>query len=359
MNGYERFMTALKGKEPDMVPLWELIIDRPVIENLYGDISLIDFVEKEDLDGLTIFEDSKMEHIGGIHYRNEWNIIWGLEPNGIYYPFDGPIKSYSDIKKYSLPDADAPYLYKTLKEAVKRFKGERAIVFITHETFEYSHYLFGGMDKLFINYITEPDLVKEVSDTIWEYKRRSIVNAIEAGADVIVTGDDYAGRIGPLMSPDHFREFILPYLKKAVDLTHSLGSYYIKHTDGNLWKILDDIVDTGIDVLDPIEPIAHMDIGDVKEKYGKRIALAGNIDVTAVLPMGSRQEVIEAVKETIAKASPGGGHIMASSNSIHPGVKPDNYRTMVEATREYGKYPLDEELINKYKNKKYIEKYGM
>ncbi len=357
MNGYERFLKAVRREEPDKVPIWELIIDRPVIEALYGNIPFLDFIEKEDLDGFTIFEDSKKELLGGITYKDEWNIIWKLEPNNIYYPFDGPIKTHDDLKKFSLPDADAGYLYKSLEEAVKRFKGQKAITFITHETFEFSHYLLGGMDKLFINYITASGMVKELSEIIWKYKSKVIKNALEAGADIIVTGDDYAGRLGTMMSPQHFREFILPYLKKAVDLTHRLGAYHIKHTDGNLWKIMDDIVDTGTDVLDPIEPIAGMDIGDVKEKYGDRVCLAGNIDVTAILPRGSREEVKEAVKETIAKASPGGGHIMASSNSIHPGVDPENYKTMVEATRKYGVYPIDEDLVKKYKTKNYIKDY--
>lgn len=357
MNGYERFLTALKRKQPDMVPIWELIIDRPIIEALHGDISLLDFIEKEDLDGFTIFEDSKRKNIGGITYKDEWGIIWKLEPNGIYYPFDGPVKSHYDLKKFRLPDADADYLYDSLKEAVKRFKDEKAIVFIAHETFEYSHYLLGGLDNLFIRYVTDPEMVKELLDIIWQYKKKSIKNALEIGADVIVTGDDYAGRLGPMMSPGHFREFILPYVKKVADLVHSMGSYYIKHTDGKIWKILDDLVDAGIDVLDPIETIADMDIGEVKKKYGNRICLAGNVDATAVLTRGTREEVIEAVKETIAKASPGGGHIMASSNSIHPGVKPENYKIMVNAAREYGKYPIDKDLIREYKNKSYIKKY--
>ena len=357
MNGYKRFITAVKRQEPDMVPIWELIINRPVIEALYGDISFLDFVEKEDLDGFTIFEDSKKELINDRTYKDEWGIICKLEPNGILYPFDGPIKSYEDLKKYSLPDADSEYLYKTLNDAVKRFKGEKAIIFLAHETFEYSHSLSGGMDKLFVNYITAPDFVKELAELIWTYKSKSIKNALEVGADAIVVGDDYAGRIGPLMSPEHFREFILPYLKKAVDLTHEHGSYLIKHSDGNLWKILDDIVNTGIDVLHPLEPLANMDIGKEKEKYGDRVCLAGNIDCTMILPMGTKEEVREAVKETIAKAAPGGGYIMASSNSIHPGVNPENYKVMVEATRRYGKYPIDEDLINEYKNKNYISKY--
>lgn len=202
MNGYKRFMTAVKRQVPDVVPIWELIIDRPVIEALYGNISLLDFVEKEDLDGFTIFEDSKKELINDRTYKDEWRIIWKLEQNDIFYPFDDPIKNFNDLKKFLLPNADNDYLYESLQRAVKRFKGDKAIVFISNESFEYSHYLLGGMDKLFIYYYTEPDFVQELSEKIWEYQSKAIKNALEIGADVIAVGDDYAGRIGPLMSPE-------------------------------------------------------------------------------------------------------------------------------------------------------------
>lgn len=357
MNGYKRFMTAVKRQVPDVVPIWELIIDRPVIEALYGNISLLDFVEKEDLDGFTIFEDSKKELINDRTYKDEWGIIWKLEQNDIFYPFDDPIKNFNDLKKFLLPNADNDYLYESLQRAVKRFKGDKAIVFISNESFEYSHYLLGGMDKLFIYYYTEPDFVQELSEKIWEYQSKAIKNALEIGADVIAVGDDYAGRIGPLMSPEQFRRFILPYLQKAVNLVHKHGSYIIKHTDGKIWKILDDIIETGIDVIDPLEPIANMDIGKVKEKYGDRVCIAGNIDCTMVLTNGTVQEVVEAVKETIAKVAPRGGYILASSNSIHPGVNPDNYKVMIKAARKYGRYPIDKKMIEEYKDKSYIKKY--
>jgi len=76
-----------------------------------------------------------------------------------------------------------------------------------------------------------------------------------------------------------------------------------------------------------------------------------------VLTRGTVEEVEEAVKETIAKASPGGGHILASSNSIHPAVKPENYKAMVEAARKYGRYPIEPKLIAQYRNRNYIAKY--
>ena len=358
MTGYERMMLALKRRQPDRVPVWELIVDPPVINALYGDISYADFVEREDLDGITCVEDQKRKDLGSNVYRDEWGIIWKIEPSGLSYPLEGPIKSERDLDKYRPPDPDAPWRLKTLERYVKRFKGKKAIVFLGHETFEFSHYLMGGMDKLFMNYILKPALVKRLSEMISEYKCKVSENAAKVGADALLTGDDYAGRKGSFMSPTHFRQFVQPYLERAVNVAKQNSMPFIKHTDGNLKEILDMIVDTGIDALDPIEPIACMDIGQIKEKYGERICVVGNVDCTEILPRGTKEDVEEAVKETIAKASGGGGHILASSNSIHPAVKPENYKTMIDTAREHGVYPLDPEMVRRYKSYNYIAKFG-
>ncbi|MGB9717403.1 MAG: uroporphyrinogen decarboxylase family protein [Thermoproteota archaeon] len=102
-----------------------------------------------------------------------------------------------------------------------------------------------------------------------------------------MTGDDYANRKAPLMSGKQFEEFVLPYLRRAVQTVKRHGIPFIKHTDGNLWPIIGMIIDSGIDALDPLEPIAGMDIGEVKEKYDRRIAVVGNVDCSYVLTFGS------------------------------------------------------------------------
>jgi uroporphyrinogen decarboxylase len=244
-----------------------------------------------------------------------------------------------------------------LKEIVKRFKGDKAIIFLGHEVFEFSSYLLGGMDNLFPKYITDPEFVKRLSEIVWSYQSKILENAAKEGVDILLTGDDYAGHRGPLMSPIHFEEFVFPYLRKAVGVAKKYNLPFIKHTDGNLWKIIDMIVNAGIDALHPIEPLAGMDIGEIKEKYGHKIVVVGNVDCSHVLPRGNKEEIVEAVKETIAKASPGGGHILSSSNSIHPGVKPENYKYMLEAARDYGQYPLDTKMVGKYKKKNYITRF--
>ena len=356
MNGCERIMTALRREQPDRVPIWELIVNEPVITALHGDVTYHDFVELEDLDGVTLFEDQRLEQIDSATFRDEWGIVWRTDQPGVPYHIDGPIKSEADLDRYTPPDPDADHRLKSLAGAIKRFKGERAIAFLGHDAFEFSHYL-RGTANLLMDYALNPTLVHRLARIVIDYKKRVLERALDMGADIAMTGDDYATRNGPIMSPDHFREFILPYLTEMVDVAKAKGVPFIKHTDGDLWSLMDMLIGTGIDALDPIEPIAYMDIGDVKRRYGDRIAVCGNVDCGETLSRGTVDDVVEAVKETIAKASPGGGHILASSNSIHPAVNPQNYRAMVEAGRRFGQYPLDPKMVEEYRDRNYIARY--
>ena len=109
--------------------------------------------------------------------------------------------------------------------------------------------------------------------------------------------------------------------------------------DGNVWPFLDLIVDTGAEAFNPIEPVANMDIGEVKRKYGQRVCLVGNIDCGELLSHGTVAEVDATVARCIRDAA-GGGFMLSSSNSIHSKVKPENYLAMVRTTQEYGTYPM-------------------
>lgn len=356
MTGLDRFMAALDREQPDRVPIWELIINQPTLSALNGAHDHLEFTELEDLDGVTIFEDCQTTSHPDGGLIDEWGIHHKFSEAGLTYPSGGPIDSREDLQSYEPPDPNAPHRLETLRQAVDRFGGRRAVVFLAHEAFEFSHYL-RGLDDLLIDYIEEPDFVHELAEVVIDYKIQVAEAAIDAGADAIVSGDDYAHRHAPIMSVKHFEEYSLPYIDRLVKAVHRKGVPFIKHTDGNIWSILGQMVDVGIDAIDPLEPIAGMDIGQAKERYGNRVALVGNVDCTEILTHASLEEVADAIKETIAKASPGGGHILASSNSIHPGVRPENYRAMVEAGRRYGEYPLDERMVREYSGRSYISKY--
>ncbi|MGD9497123.1 MAG: uroporphyrinogen decarboxylase family protein [Armatimonadota bacterium] len=353
MSGYERFMTALRREQPDRVPIWELIVNDPVVHALSGPDATYDDLVEAELDGITVVENQRMEDLDETHKRDEWGIVWGYGPDGIPYPAGHPLTSWDDLATWRPPDPDAEHRLERLQQVIERFKGRKAIVFLGHDSFEFTHYL-RGMDRLLMDYVMEPQRVHELSRMVIDYKARVMERALAMGADVALTGDDYCHRQAPIMSPAHFAQFIQPYLAEMVAVAHKHGVPFVKHTDGNIWPILEMMVEVGIDAIDPLEPIAGMDIGEVKQAWGERIALCGNVDCGELLSRGTPEQVVEAVKETIAKASPGGGHILASSNSIHPAVKPENYRTMLDAGRQFGVYPLDQQMVAQYRERNYI-----
>jgi len=160
------------------------------------------------------------------------------------------------------------------------------------------------------------------------------------GVKIVYTGDDFAGNLGPLMSPRHFRKLFYPGLCRVMGGYKELGLLVIKHTDGNLWPIIDMIVDSGIDCLDPIDPQAGMNLAKVKALYGDRIAFKGNVDCAQLMTFGTPAEVVEATKEALRQGAPGGGFILSSSNSIHSAVKPENYQALLHTLHKYGRYPL-------------------
>jgi len=341
MNSYQRVMTALKREQPDRVPIVEWAISRKVIKALCPAADdQTDIEEMLDLDGVsTVAQYNKVSENADGTYVDEWGVLYKPTPEEIDHPIRGPIRTIEDLEKYVPPDPDAPQRLGKLPQLVARFKGKKAIFFRNRAAFMWSVFL-NGFENLLTNFLLEPEFAHRLMDTVLDVTLRIARNAVRAGADAIVIADDYAGNDSPFFSPAAFREFVLPRLQRMVDAIHEEGAIAIKHSDGNLWPILDMIVDTGVDALNPMEPIAGMDIGKIKRRYGNRLCLIGNIDCAYILSEASTQEVAAAVKECILKASPGGGHIISSSNAIHSSVKPENYRTMIEATRRFGRYPM-------------------
>ena len=163
---------------------------------------------------------------------------------------------------------------------------------------------------------------------------------LERGVDVISESDDIAGIDGPFWPPRLMKQYLWPPIQHVVKMAHRKGVAYTKHSDGNLWPILDDLVEVGFDGIHPIQPQC-MDLREAKDHLKGKSAVLGNIDCTFLLPFGSEEEVDNSVKEAIKTAAPGGGYIISSSNSIHPGVKAENYIAMVKAARKYGSYPIN------------------
>jgi len=349
MNSKERIFAALERKEPDRVPMLEWSIDQKVIEALSPGSTYFDFLAKIGMDGVSLgYGHTFSGHDGEVKsqttFKDKWGVIRVWTGEAISYPLEGPIKNEEDLNSYVPPDPNAPDALGNFHQLVQRFKGDKAIIWENRDVLSNPRYLRGTEDFL-VDLIVNPDFAHEVIEMALAYEIEMAKRAIKAGAEVVMLGDDYAYNSGPLMSPEHFRIFVFPRLKKIVRAIHEMGAYCVKHSDGNITKILDMIIESGIDGINPIDPIAGLDIGEIKKRYGDRVCVIGNVDCGELLSNGASEQVVRAVKECILKAAPGGGHILSSSNSIHSGVRPENFLTMIECAKKFGTYPINEALL--------------
>jgi hypothetical protein len=199
-----------------------------------------------------------------------------------------------------------------------------------------------GMENRFFfkHLIKNPKLIAEVYDTYADFNVAMFNAYMDAGAEVFCEAGDLAYKTGPFFSPKKYVELLQPAYKKLTDAVHDRGCKVFLHTDGQITPLLDMIVDSGFDGLHSLEPTANVDLALVKKKVGDKLCLLGNIDVGEVLTTGTKQDVFDAVKYAIKTAGPGGGFMISPTN-MHQAVMPQQLRWMVEATHEYGKYPLN------------------
>jgi uroporphyrinogen decarboxylase len=338
MTSEERILRVLQRMEPDRVPHFEWIVDRRVREALYpGCKSYTDFALQVGHDAIIVDLIYKKERVDAKRWRTEWGYVSQDTDEEHGVEVESPIKNMRDFECYVPPDPHIPERFAAVEEAVKNFSGQKAVIVHLNDVFSLPRYLM-GMTGLIMAIVREPDLVKALVDMSVTINLELAKEVAARGVKIVYTGDDYAYNKGPLMSPKHFRELFYPGLCRVMGGSKELGLYVIKHTDGNIWPIIDMIIDSGIDCLDPIDPQAGMDLGEVKTKYSHRVALKGNVDCAQLMTFGTPQEVIEATKTTLRQGMPGGGFILSSSNSIHSGVKPENYVAMLQTLREFGRY---------------------
>jgi len=338
LSSKERILRVLQRQEPDRVPHFEWAVDAKVRDTILpGCRDHNDFAVRMGHDAVLVDPVFRKTALGGGRYLSEWGYVGQKtqEEHGI--EVESPIKTPADFERYTPPDPCEAPRYSAIEQTLAAYGHTHAVIVHLNDVFSLPRYLM-GMENLLMAIVAEPDLVQALVDLSVNLNLKLAREIVARGAQFVYTGDDVASNTGPLMSPRHFRELFYPGLCRVMGGYKELGLFVIKHTDGNLWPIIDMIVDSGIDCLDPIDPQAGMDIAEVKAKYGGRIALKGNVDCAHLMTFGTPEETADATRETLRQGMPGGGFICSSSNSIHSGVKPGNYVAMMRTIREEGCY---------------------
>jgi uroporphyrinogen decarboxylase len=337
MNSTERVLAALERKVPDRVPTFEWAIDSGVINTIVPGADFYDFIERMELDAVPVRPDYKKEIIDNDTYREETGLLKKKMTEDYLVSINKVIKDEKDLARFEFPDPSAPHRFNTMKKVIERFKGKKAIIAWLRDGFAEVRDLH-GFEETLIDFYDRPGLIGGIIEKAVDYYTEIARIARKLGAEVVLTGDDIAGKNGLFMSPRHFREIIHPAMKRLYKNFRDLGFLVIKHTDGDLMPIMDDLIETGLDCLDPIDPSAGMNIALIKRKYGGRICIKGNINCAGSLVYGTPGEVEKETRRCIEVAGKNGGYICSSSNSIHSSVIPENYIAMLNAVKKYGVY---------------------
>jgi uroporphyrinogen decarboxylase len=251
-------------------------------------------------------------------------------------------RNFSKMSIDELPDPDEPFSVdptslEAVRHVVKEIGDTHFIVVRSPIDGTYPWEFTTGMENFLLSMLTEPEFIEKAVDV---YVNRSIAYfkaIIDAGADAVMTTDDYCDNKGPIMGPKLFKKYIVPGIEKQCRAIHEMGGYFIKHTDGNLWPVMDELVDTGIDGWHGIQVNIGMDMAKLKKRYNQRVCLFGGVNCDTLIdgtPEDARTEVISAIKG----AGAGGGLVIANSNVVPPGAKMENYKAMRQAIHDFGHY---------------------
>jgi uroporphyrinogen decarboxylase len=194
-----------------------------------------------------------------------------------------------------------------------------------------------SMVELSVRLFEEPDQLKRELDLAADRAIEWGKVQIDSGAECLTMCADYCFNHGPFLSPKMFSEFVTPYLHRIIEAHKENGAYVIKHTDGNIMPILDQLVSCGPHALHSIDPQAKVDLGEVKRLVGDKVCLAGNVNC-GLLQTGTDEEVKADILRSLRDGMPGGGYIFCTSNVAFKGMPPERYMLMMEMRRAYGRY---------------------
>jgi len=390
VNCRERILAVLNLEEPDRVPCHTILIDANNVDKILGKPQITDFdtfeevkrdnpdnwvkemsalVESVETSVFSRMVEAAIEigldcmQVGFVPVefiddpneernllKDPFGRIWEARDNeGNFNPYylygtTNSIEKWKEVKenlKGPMTEKYTKFVKKFYRRINKKHK-DKIFVAVTNDLAGVFESASQGMGMAFYSRMLhkDPNLIKEVHEVIAQFTKDCYMSYMDAGAELFIESGDLAYKTGPMMSPKKFYEVLLPAYKMITDAVHERGGKIVLHTDGRVTPLLDFVVDCGFDGLHSLEPTAGVDLAFVKKKVGDKLCLMGNIDVAHILVDATKEEVYDAVKYAIKTGGPGGGFVVSAAN-MHPGVNVPNLRWMVEATKEFGTYPLN------------------
>jgi uroporphyrinogen decarboxylase len=249
------------------------------------------------------------------------------------------LTSPDQVWDFPLPDVLEDYRWEGMDKRVKEIQEKgMAAVYAAIQIFEPAWYL-RGMENLLMDMIDDEDMAKACLDRMTQVKSEMSRKIAETGVDMIIYGDDVGTQKEMKMSPSLWRKWLKPTMAKAIkaakDVSPDVICYY--HSDGVIYDIIPDLIEIGVDVLNPVQPEC-MDPVKIKEIYGDRLSFWGTIGTQTTMPFGTPGDVDRQVKLIIETVGKGGGLVIAPTHLLEPEVPWENIEAFVNAVKKYGRY---------------------
>jgi len=372
MSHRERVIAALNHEEPDRVPIdlgsgctsmraeayyklrdylrlpkeTKATINEFTDTILYFDEQVLNYF---DIDFRPVFLNSKPQFLGNGIFSDEWGIKYrkrGSYVEIIEHPLKD-VRNTKDLESYQWPDPTDPHWVEGVKERIEKLKNTDYAIIA-------GRVAWGLLDlciqlRGFEQFLVDMKLNKRLAMAIIERVADITMNLHNVFLDIVgpyvqivQTYDDLGTQESSIISPKLYREMIKPTYKTIIDnIKRKTSAKVFLHSDGAISELIEDLIDAGVDILNPIQPLAKgMEPSKLKKRFGNRICFYGGIDQQKVLPYGTTKDVENEVKNRIRELGPGGGYILSVSNVIQPDVPVENIVAVFKSAKKYGRYPL-------------------
>jgi len=379
MTSRERVVVALEHREPDRVP-FDCTFSYGGYLKLKGYLGFvpekevkpssswlnvgipIELMEELKLDlcyiGLSRAKDAPVFEYGMETYTDEWGVTYRKveHPTGVHYEFANQVlgdATIDGLEDYSWPDPYNPELVEGLEEKARNLYENTDFALVgkfSNSIFEQAFFM-RGFEQMLIDIALTPEFAGALMDKLADIAIARIKVGLKACGKYIqvlrLAGDDMGHQSGTLVSPKMFRRVIKPCFERLYKAARAMLDEYnpnikiMAHTDGDVYPIILDYIEMGLNVLNPVQPyVAEMEHEKLKQEFGDRLSFHAGIDIQKVLPFGTPEEVRDEAIKTMRALGPGGGYILAPTHYVQPDVPPENVIALRDAVLEYGWYPL-------------------
>ncbi|MCK5094828.1 MAG: hypothetical protein KAR18_08890 [Spirochaetes bacterium] len=359
MTHKERFLMAINHEEPDRVPIdvwYTPEAEKKLLKYLGEDTEKLSLYAADggylphimDHDFLITWIGPCTSYYSqdSEEYYDEWGIKWRWvdTKTGNRYTemVERPLADIKDPDEFRMPDFKNEERYKESKEMIEKYRKEYGVMGgLACTLFELSWYL-RGMDKVLEDMVINKDFLHAYLDKLlmWVMDAGSVL--VRYGVDVIWIGDDFGAQDRLLISPEMFREFFKPRYLKLFSYLKSINPdlKFAFHTDGYVIPIMKDLIETGVNILNPVQP-QSMDPARLKRDFGKELTFWGTIDNQGTMPFGTVEDVINETKLRLKTVAPGGGLILGPSHNVQPQVPMENIMAFYDTVKKFGNYPIN------------------